>query len=69
MMIQEKIRQESLTKHYEHRAEDPRLVAQPRANAVEVAGLTGPFGNSTQQDQLSSGEAVTEDAESEDLIP
>lgn len=58
MMIQEKIRQESLSKHFEHRAEDPLLVAKPRASADEVVGLTGPFGNSTQQDQLSSGEFV-----------
>ncbi len=57
MMIQEKIRQESLTRHFEHRAEDPMTVARPRANAQEVAGLTGPFGNSTQQEALSSGEA------------
>ena len=59
MMIQEKIRQESLTKHFEHRAEDPALVAQPKANEEEVVGLTGPFGNSTQQDQLSTGVAVS----------
>ncbi|MGB0543358.1 MAG: NADH-quinone oxidoreductase subunit B [Longimicrobiales bacterium] len=58
MMIQEKIRQESLSKHFEHRAEDPLLVAKPRASADEVVGLSGPFGNSTQQDQLSSGEFV-----------
>ena len=55
MMIQEKIRQESLSRHFEHRAEDPALVAQPRANEQEVIGLSGPFGNSTQQEQLSTG--------------
>ena len=55
MMIQEKIRQESLSKHFEHRAEDAALVARPRANEAEVVGLTGPFGNSTQQEKLSSG--------------
>ena len=58
MMIQEKIREESLTKHFEHRAEDPALVAQAHANAAELVGLTGPFGNSTQQEQLSTGIAV-----------
>lgn len=55
MMIQEKIRQESLSKHFEHRAEDAALVARPRASEAEVVGLTGPFGNSTQQEKLSSG--------------
>ena len=54
MMIQEKIRQESLSRHFEHRAEDPTLVAQPRANEDEVIGLSGPFGNSTQQEQQST---------------
>ena len=55
MMIQEKIRQESLSRHFEHRAEDPALVARPRADEEEVIGLSGPFGNSTQQEQLSTG--------------
>ncbi len=57
MMIQEKIRQESLTRHFEHRAEDPQAVARPRAGDEEVVGLTGPFGNSTHQERLSTGEA------------
>ena len=69
MMIQEKIRQESLTRHFEHRAEDPTLVAKPRASDVEVAELSGPFGNSTQQDQLSTGEAVRAGSTSDDLLP
>jgi len=55
MMIQEKIRQESLSRHYEHRAEDPSLVARPRADDAQVVGLTGPFGNSTRQERLSDG--------------
>ena len=55
MMIQEKIRQESLSKHFEHRAEDPALVARPRASEQEVIGLSGPFCNSTQQEELSTG--------------
>ena len=67
MMIQEKIRQESLTRHFEHRAEDAALVAKPRASDLEVAELSGVFGNSTQQDQLSSGEAVRAGSPSEDL--
>lgn len=61
MMIQEKIREESLSKHFEHRAEDPALVAQPRASDTEVVALTGAFGNSTQQDQLSTGVAAKSD--------
>ena len=56
MMIQEKIRQESLSKHFELRAEVPDLVAKPRATDSEVVGLTGPFGNSTRQEKLSTGE-------------
>src|SRR5688500_768984 len=58
MMIQEKIRQESLGRHFEHRAEDPADVARPEANEGEIVGLTGPFGNSTQQDELSGGGVV-----------
>ena len=68
MMIQEKIRQESLTKHFEHRAEDPALVALPRASDLEVVGLTGPFGNSTQQEQLTGGVAVRAESPSDDLL-
>jgi NADH-quinone oxidoreductase subunit B len=68
MMIQEKIREESLSKHFEHRAEDPSLVALPRASDSEVVGLTGPFGNSTQQDQLSTGAVVAEAIATDDLI-
>ncbi len=68
MMIQEKIRQESLSRHFEHRAEDPNSVARPHANAEEVSGLTGPFGSSTHQDQLSTGLVVdTGDGLADDL--
>jgi NADH-quinone oxidoreductase subunit B len=56
MMIQEKIRQESLLTHNVHRLEDPLAVAKPRANEQEIVGLTGPFGNSTRQEELSTGE-------------
>ncbi len=58
MMIQEKIRQESLGRHFEHRAEDPALVAAPRADEEEIVGLTGPFGNSTHQEKLADGRIV-----------
>lgn len=68
MMIQEKIRQESLATHYDHRAEDPALVARPRANEAEVVGLTGPFGNSTQQDQLDRGVIVAPDSTPDDFL-
>ena len=54
MMIQEKIRQESFDQHYELRAEDPLSVARPRATEDEIVGLTGPFGNSTLQEELSA---------------
>jgi len=57
MMIQEKIRNESLVNHKVLRAEDPMLVAQARADEGEIVGLTGPFGNSTRQNQ---GGGVTE---------
>lgn len=56
MMIQEKIREESLTRHFEHRAEDPARVGAPHADDEQVVGLTGPFGNSTRQEKLSTGE-------------
>ncbi len=52
MMIQEKVRQETLADHAVNRAEDPRAVARPRAGDAEVKGLTGPFGNSTRQNRI-----------------
>jgi NADH-quinone oxidoreductase subunit B len=69
MMIQEKIRQESLREHAALRAEDPLRVAQPEASDEQVVGLTGPFGNSTRQDKISSGVRVADDRDTEDLIP
>jgi len=69
MMIQEKIRTESLSNHYDLRAEDPARVAMPRASADEVVGLSGPFGNSTQQNQLSGGVEVKATPGPDDLIP
>ncbi|HET9948471.1 MAG TPA: NADH-quinone oxidoreductase subunit NuoB [Longimicrobiales bacterium] len=53
MMIQEKVREETLARHYELRAEDPASVARPRGSDEEIEALAGPFGNSTQQDFLS----------------
>ncbi len=53
MMVQEKIRGESLSKHAEHRAEDPMRAGRPQADDEEVRDLSGPFGNSTQQNQVS----------------
>jgi NADH-quinone oxidoreductase subunit B len=69
MMIQEKIRRESLSDHYDLRREDPAGVAMPRASDEEVVGLTGPFGNSTKQNQLSGGVEVKTTAAIDDLIP
>ncbi len=60
MMIQEKIREESLAHHYELRTEDPAIVARPRASDDEVVALSGPFGNSTRQNKLAG--AVETDA-------
>ncbi|MBH16473.1 MAG: NADH-quinone oxidoreductase subunit B [Gemmatimonadetes bacterium] len=54
MMIQEKIRNESLADHDNLRREDPEDAGKPKADAEEVRALTGAFGNSTQQDKLST---------------
>ena len=69
MMIQEKIRNESLANHYELRHEDPTRVAMARASEAEVVGLTGPFGNSTHQNQLVGGVKVKPAPASDDLLP
>jgi NADH-quinone oxidoreductase subunit B len=53
MMIQEKIRQETLGQHSILRAEDPAAAAMPRADDEEIASLSGPFGNSTRQNRVS----------------
>jgi NADH-quinone oxidoreductase subunit B len=69
MMVQEKVREESLTRHFELRAEDPSKVGNPEADDEEVAGLTGPFGNSTRQEKLSTGEVPhPESDEAADMI-
>jgi NADH-quinone oxidoreductase subunit B len=69
MMIQEKVRQESLADHHDLRAEDPGRVAKPRASEEEVAGLSGPFGNSTRQEKLAGGVEVKATSGSDELIP
>ncbi len=60
MMIQEKVRGESLAHHAEHRREDPEEAGRPRAGDAEVMALSGPFGNSTLQE--SSGGLVPDAA-------
>jgi len=69
MMVQEKIRGESLTDHSQLRAEDPQSAGLPRADDREVLDLTGPFGNSTHQNRVSG--VVDTDAvrRSEDRLP
>ncbi len=47
----------------------PAKLSKPQVGDLEVAELSGPFGNSTQQDQLSSGEVVREGSTSDDLLP
>ena len=69
MMIQEKIRRESLHQHMELRAEDPALVAMPRASEAEVVALSGAFGNSTHQNQLAGGVEVNAASDPDDLTP
>ena len=68
MMIQEKIRQETLSKHFEHRAELPSDVALPEADDAELVGLTGPFGNSMRQEKLSDGSLVRGEAPAADDV-
>ncbi|MCY3808936.1 MAG: NADH-quinone oxidoreductase subunit NuoB [Gemmatimonadetes bacterium] len=53
MMVQEKIRGESLANHQDLRAEDPLAAGRPHADDEEVADLSGPFGNSTHQNRMS----------------
>ena len=53
MMVQEKIRQEKLADTDTLRAEDPERAGVAAATAEQVAGLTGPFGNSTKQNRVS----------------
>ena len=68
MMIQEKIREESLVNHAELRKEDPLRAGAPEANDEEVAGLTGPFGNSTRQEESSGLETAKPPISPKDLL-
>ncbi|MBI4520313.1 MAG: NADH-quinone oxidoreductase subunit NuoB [Gemmatimonadetes bacterium] len=53
MMIQEKIRGESMPARRELRAEDPERAGRPQQGPTEIAALSGPFGNSTKQNRVS----------------
>jgi NADH-quinone oxidoreductase subunit B len=69
MMVQEKIRQETLSEHAVLRAEDPTRVAMPRAGDEEVASLSGPFGNSTKQNRVSGLDRTDAISRPGDRIP
>ena len=69
MMIQEKIRQESLDQHAILRAEDPAAAAKPRADAEEIASVSGPFGNSTRQNRVSGLVRTDAISRPDDRIP
>ncbi|MBT8396265.1 MAG: NADH-quinone oxidoreductase subunit B [Gemmatimonadetes bacterium] len=69
MMIQEKIKQESLAQHAILRAEDPAAVAKPRADKDEITDLSGPFGNSTKQNRVSGSVETDAISRPDDRIP
>ena len=69
MMIQEKVRQESLSEHFDNRAEDPLAVGRPHATDDEVVALTGPFGNSTKQNRVSGLVQTDRISRPEDRLP
>ncbi len=69
MMIQEKIRGESLVRHGEHRFEPAGATGRPRATAEEVAALSLPFGNSTKQNRGSGLALHSAVARPADRIP
>ena len=69
MMVQEKIRGESLANHAVLRAEDPLAAGRPRAGDREVADLTGPFGNSTRQNRVSGLVETGAVGRAEDRLP
>ena len=60
MMIQEKIRGETLARHDELRFEDPEEAGRARAAEDEVLALSGPFGNSTNQERSGGLGGVSE---------
>jgi len=69
MMVQEKIRGESLANHAALRAEDPLAAGRPRADDEEVSDLTGPFGNSTHQNRVSGLVETDAIGRAEDRLP
>jgi NADH-quinone oxidoreductase subunit B len=69
MMIQEKIRGESLVDHSVLRAEDPALVGRPRASDEDVTALSGAFGNSTSQNRLGGANRAKAMERPEDQLP
>lgn len=69
LMIQEKVRQESLSQHLDLRAEDPLAVAMPEATEDEIGALSGPFGNSTRQNRVSGAEETDAIKRPKDRIP
>jgi NADH-quinone oxidoreductase subunit B len=69
MMIQEKIKQETLDEHEILRAEDPAAVAKPRADEEEISDLSGPFGNSTAQNKVSGASRTDVISRPKDRLP
>ncbi len=69
MMIQEKIRQETMGSRKELRHEDPLAVGRPRASDDEVEDLSGPFGNSTAQNRASGLVQTDATARPADRVP
>ncbi len=69
MMVQEKIRGETLARHAELRAEDPEATGRPRAEGQDVADLTGPFGNSTHQNQVAGAVETSAVGRAADRLP
>jgi NADH-quinone oxidoreductase subunit B len=69
MMIQEKIREETLANHEALRAEDPLAAGLPIASGEEVAALTGPFGNSKQQNRVAGLVATDRTQRPKDRLP
>ncbi len=69
MMIQEKIREERWAEREAYRIEDPSEVGVPNASDAEVVGLTGPFGNSTQQNRVAGREPTDAMSRPSDRLP
>jgi len=69
MMIQEKIRGETLSEHHVLRAEDPTAVGLPRSDAEEIGVVSVPFGNSTRQNRISGLVDTDRMARPEDRLP